>query len=100
MNDTVEIRRENLRTVIAGHGLAEAARRFKKPARQLNYMASCRKAFGEKVAREMEKNYDPSRPPGWLDLPPESAPPPPPAPRVFFAGAGLRSLKNSLNGVD
>lgn len=50
-------------------GLASTAKRFKKPDRQINDMLAGRKSFGEKVAREMEANYDASMPAGWLDDP-------------------------------
>lgn len=32
-------------------------------------MLAGRKSFGEKVARDMEERYDPTRAPGWLDNP-------------------------------
>lgn len=70
MNELAEIRRENLRAIIDRNGLAASARRFQKPDRQLNDMLAGRKAFGEKIARVMERNYDPSLPPGWLDIAP------------------------------
>lgn len=73
MNELADIRRTNLRAIIDREGLAVAARRFQKPDRQLNDMLAGRKSFGEKVARAMERNYDPAMPPGWLDLPPDSA---------------------------
>lgn len=71
MTDIAEIRRANLRLIIKRDGLSSAAKRFGKPDRQINDMAAKRKSFGEKVARDMERAYDPSRPSGWLDLPPD-----------------------------
>lgn len=62
-----EHRRKVLAAIVEREGLASAARRFGKPDRQVNDMLAGRKPFGEKVARDMERNYDPSRPPGWLD---------------------------------
>lgn len=67
MLDTVTIRRDNLSALIAEHGLASVAHRVGKPARQLSDMIAGRKSFGEKVARAIEKEWDPSRPTGWLD---------------------------------
>lgn len=69
MNELTEIRRANLRAIVARDGLSSAAKRFQKPDRQLNDMIAGRKSFGEKVARAMELSYDPSRRPGWLDEP-------------------------------
>lgn len=76
-NTTSEIRRRVLSGIVKRDGLAETARRFKKPDRQINDMIQGRKAFGEKVAREMEANFDPNREPGWLDREVDHAPTPP-----------------------
>lgn len=67
MLDTVAIRRKNLSSLIEAHGLTTFARAVKKPPRQLADMVAGRKSFGEKVARAIEKEWDPSRAPGWLD---------------------------------
>lgn len=74
MNELAELRKANLRAIVERDGLTSAARRFQKPDRQLNDMLAGRKSFGEKVARAMERSYDPSLPPGWLDLPPAASP--------------------------
>ncbi len=71
MNSAADTRRERLREIIKREGLASAAKRFNKPDRQLNDMLAGRKSFGEKVARAMERSYDSSLPPGWLDAAPE-----------------------------
>lgn len=55
--------------------LTVAANRFGLPPRQLLDMLAGRKSFGEKVARRMEKNFDPERPSGWLDRNPDSEAP-------------------------
>jgi phage repressor protein C with HTH and peptisase S24 domain len=62
-----EIRRRALRDLIARDGLSVVSKRAKKPERQLNDMVAGRKAFGEKVAREIEANLAPHEPSGWLD---------------------------------
>jgi hypothetical protein len=69
MADTADTRRSILRAIVERDGLSVAAKRFGKPDRQINDMIAGRKAFGEKVARAMEKNYAPERDPGWLDQP-------------------------------
>lgn len=66
--DIQDIRRKVLAALIEKDTLAVAAKKFGKPDRQLLDMIKKRKSFGEKVAREMEKNYAPERPPGWLDV--------------------------------
>lgn len=73
MSTLTDNRLANLRMIVERDGLASAARRFEKPDRQLNDMLAGRKSFGEKVARAMEESYDPSRPPGWLDITPTVA---------------------------
>lgn len=55
-------------------------------------MAAGRKSFGEKVARAMERNYDPSRAPGWLDMPSTDAPLPPEPSNVSAAPLGSRRI--------
>ena len=67
MLDITAIRRANLKHIIEEHSLVSVAARVGKPARQLSDMVAGRKSFGEKVARAIEKEWDPSRPPGWLD---------------------------------
>jgi len=78
MENPAEIRRKTLATLVARDGLANAAKKFGKPDRQLNDMLAGRKSFGEKVARAMELKYAPDRPTGWLsnpdDLPPYQEP--------------------------
>lgn len=93
MNESADIRRSNLRAIIERDGLSSAAKRFGKPDRQINDMLAGRKAFGEKVAREMERNYDPSMQPGWLDIPPVTGRvhvplPPPPVPGMTIQAKG------------
>lgn len=68
MKKPAEIRRSVLRAIVERDGLAVAAKRFGKPDSQINDMLAERKSFGEKVARDMERAYDSSRPPGWLDI--------------------------------
>lgn len=67
MQDIATIRRAVLQSLVNKDGLAAVARQMKKPARQINDMLAERKSFGEKVTREMERNYDPNRAPGWMD---------------------------------
>lgn len=69
-NNIASIRRENLRRLVERDGLSLVAKHANKPARQLNDMLAGRKSFGEKVARAIELEMDPSRPPGWLDTQP------------------------------
>lgn len=69
MNSSADIRRENLRRLVEHAGLTAVAKYAKKPPRQINDMIAGRKAFGEKVARAIEKNINPSLPSGWLDSP-------------------------------
>lgn len=69
MNKVADIRRANLRRLVERDTLASVSRRAGKPDRQINDMIAGRKAFGEKVARAIEGNLDPSRPAGWLDTP-------------------------------
>lgn len=69
MNKDAETRRENLRKIVERDGLAVAARQFGKPDRQINDMIAGRKSFGEKVARDMEENYAPNMPAGWMSKP-------------------------------
>lgn len=57
MSELIEIRRTNLEKIVEAIGLAEAARRFRKPASQIRDMLAKRKSFGEKVARQMEKEW-------------------------------------------
>lgn len=67
MSDLIEIRRQNLANLVDLHGLAEVARRTKKPASQINDMLAGRKSFGEKVARSIERAWDEKAPAYWLD---------------------------------
>ena len=67
--DIAEIRRKNLAALVDKYTLAGAGRKFKKPDRQLGDMIAGRKSFGEKVATQMEKNYAPNHPLGWLSNP-------------------------------
>lgn len=69
MKKVVDTRRANLNFLVERDGLTSTAKRFKKPTSQIKDMATGRKSFGEKVTREMEANYDPSIPQGWLDKP-------------------------------
>jgi hypothetical protein len=94
MNELAELRKANLRAIVERDGLTSAARRFQKPDRQLNDMLAGRKSFGEKVARAMERSYDPSLPPGWLDLPPDA--PPLPEPSNVSAGLALSPAERAL----
>lgn len=64
----VEIRQLNLQSLIDKDGLTTFSKRVKKPASQINDMLAGRKAFGEKVARQIEKSYAPNQPSGWLDV--------------------------------
>ncbi|PXV82471.1 S24 family peptidase [Nitrosomonas eutropha] len=64
--DISEIRRKNLAALVDKYTLAVAGRKFKKPDRQLGDMIAGRKSFGEKVAAQMEENYAPNYPTGWL----------------------------------
>lgn len=68
MNDAADIRRANLRLLVERDSLSSVARRAGKPDSQIKDMLVGRKSFGEKVARVIEKNLDPSRAPGWLDV--------------------------------
>ena len=67
-----QIRRERLAEIVSREGLSVAAKRFGKPDRQINDMLAKRKSFGEKVARAMEKSYNPDAEPGWLDKSPSA----------------------------
>lgn len=67
MDKIADIRRANLRRLIDRDGLSSVAKRSGKPDRQLNDMVAGRKSFGERVARDIEHRFDPSRPRGWLD---------------------------------
>lgn len=78
MKDVVTQRRENLALLVSEHGVSSVAKRMRRSPTQVSDMLHGRKSFGEKVARAMEKEWDASRPPGWLDLDPsypEQAPP-------------------------
>ena len=70
--DIQDIRRANLQRIVDAITLAEAARRFGKPDRQLNDMLHKRKPFGEKVAAAMESAY--GLEPGALSSAPYDAP--------------------------
>lgn len=65
--DIQDTRRSNLQAMVDAEGLSVVAKKFKKPDRQIKDMLERRKSFGEKVARQMESNYDPTIPAGWLD---------------------------------
>lgn len=62
-----DIRRQVLAYFVETDGLSSFAKRAGKPDSQINDMLAGRKSFGEKVARDIEAKYDPSRPSGWLD---------------------------------
>ena len=62
-----DIRRQVLAYFVELDGLSSFAKRVGKPDSQINDMLAGRKSFGEKVARDIEVKYDPSRPTGWLD---------------------------------
>lgn len=62
-----DIRRLVLAHFVERDGLSSFAKRVGKPDSQINDMLAGRKSFGEKVARDIESKYDPSKPPGWLD---------------------------------
>ena len=65
--DIQDTRRSKLQAMVDAEGLSVVAKKFKKPDRQIKDMLERRKSFGEKVARQMELNYDPTMPAGWLD---------------------------------
>lgn len=67
MKDLPAIRRSNLSKLVHEFGLAEVARRTKKPASQISDMLASRKSFGEKVARAIEFAWDSTGTAGWLD---------------------------------
>lgn len=67
--DITERRRKNLAALVNKYTQAKAGEKFNKPSRQLGDMIAGRKSFGEKIAREMERNYAPHYPAGWLDSP-------------------------------
>jgi len=67
MKDVVSVRRENLRALVEQFGLTSTGKRMKRSVTQINDMLAGRKSFGEKVARAMEKEWDATLPPGWLD---------------------------------
>ncbi|WP_405126745.1 helix-turn-helix transcriptional regulator [Ralstonia pseudosolanacearum] len=67
MSDVATTRRRNLERLVNEHGLAQVSKRTGKPASQINDMLAGRKSFGEKVARALEKAWDISIPPLWLD---------------------------------
>jgi hypothetical protein len=52
--EIAEIRRKALEAIVERDGLACIARKTGKPDRQINDMLAGRKAFGEKVARQIE----------------------------------------------
>jgi phage repressor protein C with HTH and peptisase S24 domain len=54
MKNDAEIRRAILERFVDQYGLTAVAKRFKKPASQINDMVAGRKSFGDKVARAME----------------------------------------------
>lgn len=72
MKEIQDIRRAILQRLVDRDGLAETARRFAKPDRQINDMLARRKPFGERVARAMERAYAPELRAGWLDIDPDS----------------------------
>lgn len=55
MNSSAEIRKEILKKLVEKDGLTTVSLRLGKPARQINDMLAGRKSFGDKVARDMEK---------------------------------------------
>lgn len=68
MKGIADIRRDNLRALVDEHGLAQVAKRVKRSATQLSDTLAGRKSFGEKVARAIEREWDPSLSSGWLDI--------------------------------
>lgn len=68
MDDVAEIRRRNLAALVAKWGLTSVAKRVKRSSTQISDTLAKRKSFGEKVARAMEREWDPSCKPGWLDV--------------------------------
>lgn len=67
MSDVATTRRRNLERLVSEYGLAQVSKRMGKPASQINDMLAGRKSFGEKVARAIEKAWDATRAPLWLD---------------------------------
>lgn len=65
----IQLRRLLLKAEVDAHGLAVVARRCEKPDRQLNDMIAGRKAFGDRIARELEGKLRPDLPHGWLLFP-------------------------------
>lgn len=60
-NPFTEIRRENLRALVAAHGQTNVAKAVGKPDRQIADLASGRApSFGEKVARDLEAAWEQS----------------------------------------
>ncbi|WP_316855710.1 S24 family peptidase [Ralstonia mannitolilytica] len=76
MSDVSTTRRRVLERLVDRYGLAQVAKRMGKPASQINDMLAGRKSFGEKVARAMEKAWDPSRHDFWMDTDSGAEPPP------------------------
>ena len=70
MKKIADIRRSNLQKLVDADGLSSVSRRVKRSATQINDMLAGRKSFGEKVARAIEKEWDPTIPPLWLDQSP------------------------------
>ncbi|HEY9279514.1 MAG TPA: hypothetical protein VIP51_05510 [Eoetvoesiella sp.] len=68
MSDITDTRRTVLQRLVDNEGLAAVAKKMQKPASQIKDMLARRKSFGEKVAREIEKNYNPDIEAGWLDV--------------------------------
>lgn len=62
----VAARRAILAIEIEANGLANVARKAGKPDRQINDMAAGRKAFGDRIARDIEPLLRADLPAGWL----------------------------------
>lgn len=58
--DIQDIRRAKLQAMVDAEGLSVVAKRFNKPDRQIKDMLQKRKSFGEKIARQMERDYKPT----------------------------------------
>lgn len=67
MKELVEIRRANLSRLVDQNGLTAVAHRMKRSVAQISDMVRGQKSFGEKVARALEREWDATLPPGWLD---------------------------------
>lgn len=65
----IQLRRALLRAAVAASRLTDIAEKCEKPARQIKDMIEGRKAFGDRIARELEPKLRPNAPHGWLLFP-------------------------------